>query len=150
MSVRSKKKSRYQRGSRTCGWGRTGQHRRSGSRGGRGRVGYHKHKWTWVVKYAPDWFGKHGFTRHPSLVPRVNSINVGEICERLNEWLKAGIAEETKDGKIFIDVTKLGYNKVLGEGEVNKAIIVKAVYFTKKAIEKIRNAGGDIAPVKEV
>ncbi|MEM4427493.1 MAG: 50S ribosomal protein L15, partial [Zestosphaera sp.] len=41
------------RGSRTHGYGRVGQHRKAGSRGGRGAAGLHKHKWTWVVKYHP-------------------------------------------------------------------------------------------------
>ncbi|MEM3921728.1 MAG: 50S ribosomal protein L15, partial [Nitrososphaerota archaeon] len=52
------RKSRKRRGSRTCGWGQIGQHRKSGSRGGHGHAGMHKHKWTWVLKHDPDYFGK--------------------------------------------------------------------------------------------
>jgi hypothetical protein len=36
MVVRKEKKSRKMRGSRTHGYGRVGQHRKAGSRGGRG------------------------------------------------------------------------------------------------------------------
>jgi len=148
VSVRSKKKSRWQRGSRTCGWGRVGQHRRSGTRGGRGHAGYHKHMWTWVVKYAPSWFGKRGFVRHPSLVPEAKIINLNEIDERLDEWLKAGYAKIVDD-KIEVDLLKLGYNKVLGEGNISRPVVIKALSFTKKAIQKITQAGGQAVKVAE-
>jgi len=63
MVVRRERKSRKLRGrSRTMGWGSVGQHRKSGSRGGKGAAGLGKHEWTWTIKYAPDWYGKRGFT----------------------------------------------------------------------------------------
>nr|MDQ3961331.1 50S ribosomal protein L15 [Thermoproteota archaeon] len=43
------RKSRRQRGSRYCGWGQVGQHRQSGSRGGVGGAGKHKHFWIRTV-----------------------------------------------------------------------------------------------------
>ena len=147
MVVRRKKKSRYMRGTRTCGWGRVGQHRKSGSKGGVGHAGMHKHYWTWVVKYAPDYFGKHGFTRPPELVPRIRWINVGDLDTMAEDLVNKGIAEKVDD-KIVIDVTKLGYNKVLGRGKVTKALVVKAPAFTSNAIEKIKSAGGEAIIVK--
>ncbi|RLF23672.1 MAG: 50S ribosomal protein L15 [Thermoprotei archaeon] len=147
MVVRRKKKSRYMRGTRTCGWGRTGQHRKSGLRGGVGHAGMHKHMWTWVIKYCPDYFGKHGFTRPPELIPKVNSINVGTLCAEAESLLRRGLAE-MKEGKILIDVRKLGYNKVLGGGRVDKPLIVVAPSFSKSAIEKIKASGGEAITVR--
>ncbi len=144
MVVRRKKKSKYYRGTRTCGYGRVGQHRKSGWRGGVGHAGYHKHYWTWVVKYCPDYFGKHGFTRPPELVPEAKCINVGTLDELAEDLVRKGLAERKEDGKIIIDVTKLGFNKVLGRGRVTKPLIVKSYYFTNSAIKKIKEAGGDI------
>ncbi|MEM3816270.1 MAG: 50S ribosomal protein L15, partial [Candidatus Bathyarchaeia archaeon] len=57
----SLRKIRKKRGSRTCGYGRVGQHRKSGSKGER-RAGRHKHLWSWVLRYEPDYFGYKGFT----------------------------------------------------------------------------------------
>ncbi|MCD6509324.1 MAG: uL15 family ribosomal protein [Thermoprotei archaeon] len=143
MVVRRKKKSRYMRGTRTCGWGRVGQHRKSGRKGGVGHAGMHKHFWTWVVKYAPDYFGKHGFTRPPKLVREVQGVNVGWLDSEAENLVLKGIARKEGEG-IFIDVSELGFNKVLGGGRVTKRLIVKAPSFTERAMEKIKSAGGEV------
>jgi len=143
VSVRREKKSRYYRGSRVRGWGRTGQHRRSGRKGGRGHAGYHKHYWTWVVKYAPDWFGKHGFTRPPALVPRYKGINVGKIDEMVEDLLRKGLAKE-EDGKVRLNIVKLGFNKLLGGGRVSRPLILETIKATEEAIRKAEEAGGQV------
>ena len=76
-----KKKSRKQRGSRYCGWGQVGQHRKSGMRGGVGKAGGRKHKWLHTIKYDPDRYTHKGFTT-PSSLNYVKTINVGEIDRR--------------------------------------------------------------------
>ncbi len=143
MVVRRKKKSRYMRGTRTCGWGRVGQHRKGGMRGGVGHAGMHKHLWTWVIKYAPDYFGKHGFKRPKGIVPERREVNVGVLDAEAEYLLARGLAER-KGEAIMIDVAKLGFNKVLGGGRVTKQLIIKASSFTQQAIEKIKKAGGDV------
>ena len=55
------RKSRKQRGSRYCGWGQIGQHRASGSRGGVGGAGKHKHFYIRTLKEEPDHFGHEQF-----------------------------------------------------------------------------------------
>uniref|UniRef100_A0A7J3ZKN9 Large ribosomal subunit protein uL15 n=1 Tax=Fervidicoccus fontis TaxID=683846 RepID=A0A7J3ZKN9_9CREN len=144
MVVRKRKKSRKLRGrTRTMGYGRIGQHRKSGSRGGYGAAGMHKHKWSWVVKHAPSWFGKHGFTRHPSIVEQQFAINLQELKERVDELKSRGPLKE-ENGTIVIDLTRLGYTKLLGRGNIDfKAkIIVREA--SRKAIEKVREAGGEV------
>ena len=139
--VRREKKSKYYRGSRTCGWGRVAQHRRSGRKGGRGRVGYHKHKWTWVMVYARDWYGKHGFARHPSLVAEMKVINVGELDERIDDLLKAGFARLEND-VVYVDITSLGFNKLGGRGRVTRKLAVMGVEATERAVRKLEAVGG--------
>lgn len=146
MSVRREKKSRYYRGSRTHGWGRVAQHRRSGRKGGRGKVGYHKHKWTWVMVYARDWYGKHGFTRHPSLVVQRKVINIGELDERIDELLKTGLARQEGD-VIRVDITALGFNKLGGKGRVTRKLVVAALEATENAVRKLEEAGGAFVKV---
>ncbi|MCS7105224.1 MAG: 50S ribosomal protein L15 [Thermofilaceae archaeon] len=147
MTVRREKKSKYFRGSRTYGWGRVAQHRRSGRKGGRGRVGYHKHKWSWVVKYAKEWYGKHGFTRHPSLVKRKHLINIGEIDEMVEELIKLGMARMEGDS-IYVNIAVLGYNKLGGKGKVSKKLVVEGPEATDKAIRKLEKAGGTFLTIK--
>jgi len=143
MVVRRRKKIRKYRGSRTCGWGITGQHKGRGLKGGFGKAGRHKHHWTWVVKYAPDYFGKKGFKTPISTTPKVNAINVGYLDEIATELAKKGLVE-VKNGKIVVNVIKLGYNRVLGSGKVTKPLVVMAPYFSRKAEEKIAQAGGEV------
>lgn len=133
------RKIRKQRGSRTHGWGRVGQHRAGGSRGGHGKAGFHKHKWSYVIKYEPDYFGKKGFTSPKSVRRKVNVINVGvldEMAEKLS-------TRKEKD-KFFIDLESLGYTKLLGTGNVTKPLIVKVPSCSGSATEKIKDAGGQI------
>jgi len=140
---RREKKSRYYRGSRTHGWGRVAQHRRSGRKGGRGRVGYHKHKWSWTVKYAPDWYGSHGFTRHPSLVVQFRTLNVGVLDEKIEELVNLGVATRSGDS-YYVDLALLGVNKLTGSGRVSKKIVVRVHKATEQAIAKISEAGGKV------
>ncbi len=133
------RKIRKQRGSRTHGYGRVGQHRAGGSRGGHGKAGFHKHKWTYVIKYEPDYFGKRGFTSPKSLRRKKNIINVGVLDEMAE---KLSIRKE--EGKFFIDLENLGYVKLLGTGNVTTPLIVKVPYCSRSAAEKIRSANGQI------
>lgn len=131
------RKVRKLRGSRTYGWGRKGQHRKSGGRGGFGRAGLHKHKWSWVLRYEPDYFSKRGF-RSPN--PKAErTINVGEL-EALAERLKPS----KKRGAVTLDLMQLGYDKLLGGGRVSRPLLLKASRATELAIAKVEGAGGKV------
>jgi large subunit ribosomal protein L15 len=132
------RKIRKKRGSRTQGYGRVGQHRKSGSKGMR-KAGRHKHGWSYVIKYEPEYFGKKGFTSPKSLRQKVKVINVGEL-NGMAEKFKG----EEKEGKIFIDLESLGYTKLLGAGRVTKPLIIKVASCSKSAAEKIKEAGGQV------
>lgn len=133
------RKIRKQRGSRTHGWGRVGQHRAGGSRGGHGKAGFHKHKWSYVIKYEPDYFGKKGFTSPKSVRQKVNVINVGVLDEMAEK-----LSTRKERDKFFIDLESLGYTKLLGTGNVTKPLIVKVPSCSSSATEKIKEAGGQI------
>lgn len=129
---------RKKRGSRTQGYGRVGQHRKTGSKGMR-KVGRHKHLWSYVVKYEPDYFSKKGFTSPKSLKEKINIINVGKLDEMAEK-----ISTKKEKGKFFIDLGKLGYTKLLGSGQVTKALIVKVPSCSESAATKIKEAGGNV------
>lgn len=135
------RKVRKQRGSRTHGWGQVGQHRSGGSRGGRGKAGGHKHKWSYIVKYEPDYFGKHGF--HRPTTQTTETINVGELEELVGGLLINGKAAE-EEGGVFIDLSLLGYDKLLGNGRATRPLIVKVGSSSGSAVRKIEEAGGRV------
>ena len=137
------RKVRKQRGSRTHGWGQIGQHRSRGGRGGTGKAGLDKHKWTYVVKHDPTYWEKKGFISTKTLGKKVNIINVGKLDD-LTKKLELSKKLEKKENKIFLDLDSLGYDKLLGNGKVLKPMIVKISSFSKSASKKLVEAGGSI------
>ena len=140
-----KRKTRKKRGSRTHGYGQVGQHRGGGQRGGRGKAGGKKHKWTHTVKYAPKRFGKYGFK--PPRRREISAINVGELNQKVNELVTNKNAKKTKKG-IKVDLDKLGYEKLLGRGQVTQPLIIQVDSHSKSAAEKIEKAGGKIVKLE--
>ncbi|HLN46294.1 MAG TPA: uL15 family ribosomal protein [Candidatus Sulfotelmatobacter sp.] len=134
------KKTRKVRGSRTQGWGRIGQHRKTGSRPYR-KANRHKQGWSYVTTYEPDYFGKHGFTSRQSKVRSTNVINISK--------LDALVMQLPAEQEQTIDLTSLGYVKLLGTGKITKPVTVKVQSASKSAAEKIQNAGGKILTVAE-
>jgi large subunit ribosomal protein L15 len=141
--IKYKKNRGKFRGSRTNGWGVQGQHRGSGKNGGHGWAGACKHMWTWVIRYEPDWLGKHGFNRPPSIVKKVYAVDIKTIEEKLPLLEKEGIA--VKKGTSYeIDLGALGFNKLLSTGQVNAKYNITVENASAKAIEKISAAGGSV------
>jgi len=135
------RKIRKKRGSRTCGGGSHKKSRGSGNRGGSGKAGGCKGKWTKIIKDYPRYFGRRGFKLPKEIKHVYNSINVGEIDEIVDELLLKGIAIKD-DGKIIVELSELNIEKVLGGGRVTRPLIIKAQRFTEGAVEKIEKAGG--------
>ncbi len=144
--IRKRRKVRKLRGSHTHGWGCKKKHRGGGSKGGRGMAGTGKRKstkWTWVIKYAPDHLGKRGFSRPKEVQYTPVSVNLSFIDENLDDLLQMNVARE-EEGRIFIDTTLIGIDKVLGSGKLSRPVVIKARYVTPKAEEKIKAAGGEV------
>lgn len=143
MSPHKLRKTRKRRGFRTVGWGQVGQHRKHSQKGGR-KVGRHKHLWSYVIRYEPDYFGgKKGFTSPRALKQKINVINVGELDELVDKLANAKQLE-TKEEKAFLDLEKLGYYKLLASGKITKPLIVKVAAHSKNAAKKVEEAGGQI------
>jgi large subunit ribosomal protein L15 len=132
------RKIRKKRGSRTQGWGRVGQHRRTGSKGRR-NPGRHKALWSYVIKYEPGYFSKVGFTSPRSLRCDTKVINVGTL-----NGIAAKLSTEKQEDKAVVDLAALGYTKLLGTGKLTEPLIVKIASCSKSAAEKVKSAGGQI------
>lgn len=142
MTFRRKKSSR-QRGSHTHGWGAMKKHRGAGHRGGRGNAGSGKRGDAKKPSYWADkaYYGKHGFT--PKNQQEARAISLRSLEARLPDWLKDGRASE-QAGKVAVDLTKLGFTKLLGSGHPSRPLRVTVAAATGRAQEKVRAAGGAV------
>ena len=141
--IRKSRKINKQRGSRTIGGGCSEKRRGAGNRGGRGGAGAGKQHWTWTVIHDRNHFGKYGFKRPQRVVKKhTKVVNLNFLDAKSEELLEKGIA--SKDGdSVVIDVTDLGYEKVLAKGNLTKALTIKAPAFSASAVSKIEEAGGE-------
>ncbi|HXU96426.1 MAG TPA: uL15 family ribosomal protein [Candidatus Nitrosotalea sp.] len=139
MPTRFRKTRKY-RGSRHCGWGQIGQHRASGHKGGLGQSGLHKHHFIRMLMTDPKHFG-HDSTHppHPNLVRKWASIrDLDDIFAKFGKQ---------EGGKKLIDLTELGYDKLLGGGQTKNAYVVKVEKFSASAEEKVKQSGGEVQAV---
>jgi large subunit ribosomal protein L15 len=135
MATRHRKIRRL-RGSRTNSWGRIGQHRSAGHKGGRGKAGLGKHHWTISVLLKNKNFPK-GF-KSPRESPIKRWVNVRELDDL---FIKHGKEE---NGKRVINLKELGYEKLLGSGVIGNAYSIIIDKVSKNAKSKIESAGGEV------
>ena len=126
----ARRKTKKFRGSMTHGKGKKGG-RGAGLRGGRGNAGLLKHRYTYMIKNMPDHFGRHGFKRPQGVIKKDKTINVGEL-------------EDKFPGKNDINLEKEGFDKLLGGGKLNSKLKIKVDSASEKAIEKIKEKGGEV------
>ena len=105
--------------------------RGAGKRGGRGNAGMNKHRVMTRIKYMPKHWGMHGFNRHPSLRTVYVTANVGQL-------------EEMANGGDTVNLTEKGIDKLLGSGQIRKAITVIVDEVSARAAEKVEAAGGTV------
>ena len=131
------RKSRRQRGTRYCGWGQIGQHRQSGSRGGIGGAGKHKHFWIRTVIEEPDHFGHDTLNSYSRFLVK-KWINLRDLK---NLSLRQ---PHKKDVKPVLDLGSLGIQKLLGGGNISESYVIKVAQVSASAKKKIESAGGSI------
>ena len=136
-----KKRLKRIRGTRTCGGGSHKKRRGSGSRGGVGNAGAHSHH---VVRSLKRGIIKGMHISHQHNRHDEGTLNIGNLEEMLEELIREGKAEEKADG-IYLDVTELGIEKILGKGKVTKKLMLTANAVTETAKGKIESAGGTVS-----
>ncbi len=136
------KKTRKLRGHVSNGYGRVGKHRKHP--GGRGYSGGEHHERINMFRYHPGLYGKRGirvFRLHKNRV-HCESVNLDRLWTLLSEEARAKFTND-KSKAAVIDVTKAGFQKVLGRGRLpNVPVVVKAKFFSKTAERRIRAVGG--------
>ena len=142
MTVRKRKRKNKLRGSRTFGTGNTKHKRGSGCKGGKGRAGSHKHKYS---KYY-DTFGV-TVRLKPGKREGIE-MNLQQIEQNMDKWLSGKLIEKSSDAYI-IDCKKLGIRKILSRGNLAKKVILRNAQLSEKAREKILASKGIIEEAGE-
>jgi len=130
--MNKRKKNSRQRGGTTHGWGSMKKHRGKGNKGGSGMAGTGKRgdakkPSIWGEKY----FGKYGFKSDK----KKNSINLLEVAK----------LDMKKEGEsYFINLHVLGYQKLLGKGNINKPVKIIVNQASRIAMKKVQDNGGEV------
>jgi large subunit ribosomal protein L15 len=144
MVINKRKKNSRQRASTTHGYGSKKKHRGHGSRGGTGLAGTGKRADSKKPSFWQDteYFGKHGFIRNATVKP-IFPINISDIEKKLDRYLAEKLI--TKEGDTYIvDLSKLSFDKLLGDGKVSHKFKITAKFASGTAIEKVQEAGGSV------
>ena len=115
---------------KTSGRGQKGQKSRSGGGKRPGFEGGQKPLYLRLPKRG--FFNKFALTYAEVNVSSLNGFEAGEVVD-LVSLVEAGIIKKVNDGL-----------RILGNGELEKALTVRANGFTKAAIAKIEAAGGKV------
>ncbi|MFX1496572.1 MAG: uL15m family ribosomal protein [Promethearchaeota archaeon] len=147
------RKIRKKRGTRTCGFGRVGQHRKTGQRAGRGKTTqWNKSMKSYYYKQKelgfpdPEWkIGAKGFKRPQDMtrIHQTKALNVKDLDLKIDDLVLEKVA--IKSGNTYsINLNDINIQKVLGRGDINKKINLSVNKASKQAIEKIEAAGGKV------
>ena len=140
------RKGRHLRGSRTHGWGTSGQHRGTGMQGGAGNAGRYRHKRSRLIRtgeyFHMHYAGKKGFTSIASLRPAERTINLWQLSDLVDKLSAEKKTEKTGE-KVVVDLRELGFSKILGTGSISRAVQVKVDECSEGARKKIKEAGGE-------
>ncbi|MBI4043796.1 MAG: uL15 family ribosomal protein [Candidatus Diapherotrites archaeon] len=144
MVVRRSRKVHKLRGHRVHGHGDTKNRRGSGSHGGMGRSGSHKHKYS--SYYAT--FGVKKTLNPKQGEKQKKTLDLDDVSRLVQEWTDSKTAEKV-EGRTLVDGVKLGVHKILGSGSIQVPVHVRNMQVSSKAKKKIILAKGAIEGLKE-
>ena len=106
-------------------------------------AGSKKHKWSYVSKYLPGYFGSRGFKRPQKMVKEKKTINVGDIEKGLERFIDEKKIK-LKNKRYPLNLRGMDYDKLLGSGEISHPMVITVDSYSKLALKKIESAGGEI------
>ena len=144
-TAHTRKKNTRMRGSVTHGYGSMKKHRGAGSRGGRGNAGSGKRgdakKPTFRAILGRE-LGRFGFSNATSRI-KINPVNIYYLENSFDQLKAKGYIKDNK-GIFKIDLSKLGFNKLLATGKPSRSYEITVDFASVSAIEKIKSAGGKV------
>ena len=149
MTVNKRKKNTRQRGHKTHGWGAKKKHRGKGHQGGAGMAGTGKRADTKKPSYWKErYFGKLGFVSKTPKV-KINPVNISFIEQHIDKFLSNNSIKK-EDEFYSVELEKLGFNKLLGDGRVFMKFKIKTPYASKIVVEKVKEAGDKVIGLMEI
>lgn len=133
MVIRKRRKKNKLRGNRTHGKGDTKRGRGGGSRGGRGKAGSKRHK--------KILFQNQPVKKKLKAKEKPKTISIGKLNKKIKKMEKE---EKISKENPTIDLKKLGFEKILSNGDIEYKVKIINAQATEKAKEKIEKAGGSI------
>lgn len=106
-----------------------------------------RHKWSWVIRYGEEAFGKHGF--RPPGKKELRTLNISDLEAHVDSWLSAGKAK-LENARIAVNLTELGYDKLLGAGRPTRPFLVSIQRSSQQATLKIKETGGEVLLAPQV
>ncbi len=128
------------RGSGSCGWGSRKKHKKAGHKGGVGMSGTGKRadqKKTLVLNlYGNKYFGKQGITSKSTEKDKRKRINLDRIIKNLESF--------GKQNNNLWEIKLEDYKILSAKEEFKEKLKIYAQSASKKAIEQIKKAGGEL------
>lgn len=146
MTVNKRTKTSRYRASKTHGCGSMKKRRGAGHRGGRGNASSGKRSDARKPSFWKDtkYFGRHGF-KNPNVNKKEHKvISLSTLQDKVSSWTDTKKVESKSD-VVTIDLTKLGFQKLLAQGKVTKKMNIIVEKASKTAIAKVQEAGGSVA-----
>jgi large subunit ribosomal protein L15 len=86
--------------------------------------------------------GKKGFISVPQMHRQGKTLNLKQLSAIVDKLLFEKKAQVEGD-KVAIDLTQMGFKKLLGMGLVSRALKVKVDHCSESALKKLKDAGGE-------
>lgn len=86
--------------------------------------------------------GKKGFTSIANKKRLRKTLNLWQLSEMV-DTLVAEKKAQLEGQKVVVDLSQLGFGKLLGAGSISKAVQVRVDECSENALKKIKEAGGD-------
>jgi large subunit ribosomal protein L15 len=134
MIHKRSKSSRF-RGSGSHGRGSINW-RGKGNKGGAGNAGSGKRADCKKPSYWKLPEGRNGFVPKGQIL-KINAINVKRVQELIDNKV-------LKEENGVYDLGKIGYNKLLSKGNIEKGIKIKVLKASENVVASIKEAGGDV------
>lgn len=145
MQNKRSKRSRIRAAKKTAGHGSKKKNRGSGHRGGFGKSNIGKRGSAKLMKITKSvkqqsYLGKHGFK---SLNKKEKAINLETLQNSLLKWFEEGKVKKELEVYV-INLSELGYDKLLSKGQVKFKLNIKVAKATENAISKVKEKQGTV------
>ena len=130
--------------------GRGGKRGKTSGRGGKGqsaRAGNKRRpEWRDIIKKLPKLRGR-GVNQNKPISDYMTVVNVGRIEEAFSAGDMVTPATLIEKGVVYTQSGRIPAIKILGDGEITKAVKISGCFISGSAKEKIEKAGGAVTVI---